>query len=120
MDDRTLLELAARAAGISASWDVSGNEDLQAEMEGMFLNGDRSPDNDKYWNPLRVDGDALRLAVKLKMLVDIETRMTAVIISPTETGSLMVHLHEMHGDDPDAATRRAIVRAAAAIGEGMG
>ena len=63
-DDRELLELAAKAAGMNVSWDHY-DPDYCAGAEGMFLNGERSPDNSKYWNPLTNDGDALRLAVKL-------------------------------------------------------
>lgn len=50
-----------------------------------------------YWNPLTDDGDAFRLAVALGL---------TVIVA-------------VHGDDPYAATRRAIVRAGAAIGRTM-
>jgi hypothetical protein len=60
------------------------------------------------WNPLTDDGDALRLAVKLKMGFSIWDK-TAVVANNEIT-------HEPHGDDPYAATRRVIVRAAAAIG----
>ena len=36
---------------------------------------------------------------------------------PTDDDMVNHHMIERHGDDPYAATRRAIVRAAAAIGE---
>jgi hypothetical protein len=60
-----------------------------------------------YWNPLTDDGDALRLAVKLGLIV--------------ECGRAWISRHgPMFGEDvlpdPYAATRRAIVRAAAEIG----
>jgi hypothetical protein len=55
------------------------------------------------WNPLTDDGDALRLAVKLCLLDNHE-----IAIAPVNV---------WHGDDPYAATRRAIVRAAAEIGK---
>jgi hypothetical protein len=54
------------------------------------------------WNPLTDDGDALRLAVKLNVPLD------GFTIAPSEWMN-----------DPYAATRRAIVRAAAEIGKGM-
>ena len=65
------------------------------------------------WNPLGDDGDALRLAVKLKMSIDVEERTQhawshIVWVAPC---------FEPLIDDPYAATRRAVVRAAAAIGE---
>lgn len=94
--DKELLELSARAAGEVLMYDTFGCSD---DPERVY----------NYWNPLTNDGDALRLAVKLNLLVG------------TYSGCVTVwykvdHLTE-HGDDPYAATRRAIVRAAAAIGE---
>jgi hypothetical protein len=71
--------------------------------------------NDLYWNPLTDDGDALRLAVKIP----------ACIVVDNEMKWCGVHFHgergkyefvEHFGNDPAAATRRAIVRAAAEIG----
>ena len=57
MDDRELLELAARAAG----YDVARHSDDGASL---LLFGVQEP-----WNPLTDDGDALRLAVKLEIHV---------------------------------------------------
>lgn len=55
------------------------------------------------WNPLEDDGDALRLAVTLGIL---------------QTATLHEAMHNVPDwSDRYAATRRAIVRAAAAIGE---
>jgi len=54
------------------------------------------------WNPLTDDGDALRLAVKLN-------------IDAGKPG-MRLSVDWREGEDPYAATRRAIVRAAAAIG----
>ena len=97
--DRELLELAARAAGeLTPSW--YGN---QSYMEGVL----------SRWNPLTDDGDALRLAVKLGMLVDVTAFSVTAIVNGT------ISAQEKHNGDPYAATRRAIVRAAAAIGESM-
>jgi hypothetical protein len=62
------------------------------------------------WNPLADDGDAFRLAVKLRMQIDIDPGDTAVL------GENLEYASEQHGVDPYAATRRAIVRAAASIG----
>ena len=107
-NDRELLELAAKAAGyeITASG-VIGTSILVYDEQKKTL----------VWNPLTDDGDALRLAVKLEMLITIgreETYITA--------NGMMVESEEFfdeHNDDPCAATRRAIVRAAAEIGKGM-
>lgn len=97
MDDKTMLELAARAAG--AVWVGHYNR--------WELNG-------KSWWPLEDDGDALRLAVKLRLDVLIGERVVTAVY---DAG----HFHtEDVGSDRLAATRRAIVRAAAEIGKGMG
>ena len=116
MSDRELLELAAKAAGMDVSWDHY-DPDYCAGAEGMFLNGQRSPDNSKYWNPLTNDGDALRLAVRLQFHVGINPG-NKVFCTPTYSDKPTVFESCVrHGvRDPLAATRRAIVRAAAEIG----
>jgi len=97
--DRELLELAAKASGeLTASW--YGND---AYFDGVL----------SRWNPLNDDGDALRLAVKLGILVDV----TAFSVTAIVNGAISAK--EKHNGDPYASTRRAITRAAAAIGEGM-
>ena len=96
--DRELLELAAKACGeLMPSW--YGNSDY---MDGVL----------SRWNPLTDDGDALRLACTLGLSVDINNAFyrTTVIY---EFGD---DLSEDHVSGTAAATRRAIVRAAAAIG----
>jgi hypothetical protein len=70
-----------------------------------------------YWNPLTDDGDALRLAVKLGLLVDVWLQQKVCIAS--NQGEELVDAREQFGNDPYAATRRAIVRAAAEIGRSM-
>lgn len=94
MTDRELLEMAAKAANYPANYETSLG---------------------RFWNPLTDDGDALRLAVKLNMAVDIrkgEPWTDAV-------AACGLNCREHHNGDPSAATRRAIVRAAAAIGKAM-
>jgi hypothetical protein len=112
MSDRDLLELAAKAAGMDVSWHNEDEADYYATNEGIFLNGKRSPDNSKYWNPLTDDGDALRLAVKLRLEVVVQERY----IWANTTSGPFPPPREDATPDPYAATRRCIVRAAAAIG----
>jgi hypothetical protein len=102
MTDRKLLELAAKAAGIEIYFDE--DDDCYRVKDS----GSR-----KYWNPILFDGDALRLAVKLEMFLDLTIAMckNADVDANTST--------EDCNNDPYAATRRAIVRAAAAIGKSM-
>jgi hypothetical protein len=98
MDDRKLLELAAKAAGITIDeWD-SGNVGLMCGLDGY----------EQYWSPLAFDDDALRLAIKLD-----------IGIMPFTDFISAGGFEEQRGNDSCAATRRAIVRAAAAIGEQM-
>lgn len=103
--DRELLELAAKAVGIDYyHQDSMGN--LHEKKGGT-------------WNPLTNDGDALRLAVKLTMSISYweHLKVVSVEAATKQTG---VSLDEPFGEDLYAATRRAIVRAAAEIGRTMG
>ena len=107
-EDKELLELAAKAAGIEPLGKAF-------EMNGDFA-GFCMPAR-KVWNPLTDDGDALRLAVKLNLGISIPIHQTikADVICFSDS---RVNVRE-EGNDPYAATRRAIVRAAAEIGRGM-
>ena len=100
MTDKEMLELAAKAAGIDYHIDtLDGCEKL---VSSGFV-----------WNPLFDDGQALRLAVKMK--IDIKHYDDYVVGwfdgGYIGTGKIMYEGH------PCAATRRAIVRAAAEIGK---
>lgn len=103
MTDRELLELAAKAAGIPL------NEFGDCENGDYWID-----EKGTYWNPLDDDGDAFRLAVKLGFAVSVEFQVgSTVVLWGPPTGVI----REQHGDDPCAATRMAIVRAAAEIGK---
>ena len=109
MDDRELLELAAKAAGIGLQVDLAGRlVDLIIKDWGI---------GQRVWNPLNDDGDALRLAVKLGIGIDFNFADGEGETSAAQT--LGRYKFEKHGNDPYAATRRAIVRAAAEIGKGI-
>lgn len=99
MTDRELLEKAAKAAGIA--FHSSNNA-------GLYIG---QSEND-FWQPLADDGDALRLAVKLKMSVTVFGNAVGIGIK----GDFGYREYEI-GTDPQAATRRAIVRAAATLCE---
>jgi len=105
--NREMLELAARAAGIGPV--------LCYETRRNCL---RIGTREKYvlWQPCTDDGDALRLAVKLGLGISIPlvNKRTDVV---SFSGPLL-SIIEAHGD-PYAATRLAIVRAAAEIGRRM-
>ena len=104
--DREYLELAAKAAGIEGEWEEHPLFDGR-DTSGIYVVG-----HTFLWNPLTDDGDALRLVVKLGLhLTNSETHAWASDFAVTATEPL--------GTDPYAATRRAIVRAAAEIVKGM-
>ena len=107
MTDRELLELAAKAAGF---------QNLLQRPSPRWSNG-------HYWNPLTDDGDALRLAVKLNLLIDCNFCCAMALDLPDRDwwgGGEDERAGVAHdGSDPYAATRRAIVRAAAEIGRSM-
>ena len=127
--DKELLELAAKACGLLKEY--CGGEFTNF---GVFLMPtperpdfskagaeaiDEKPVELVKWNPLTDDGDALRLAVKLRLVVtvfskNVEARRWSG--ADEELIGLFCRL-EPQGDDPLSATRRAIVRVAAAIGE---
>lgn len=107
MTDKELLELALKAS-------FDGEEIAGFSMAQILENPLVFDEIIKRWNPLVSDADALRLAVKLKILVDI-----GVDSSEATNGDYICHgICELHrNSDPYAATRRAIVRAAASIGK---
>lgn len=125
MDDRTLLELAAKAAGIEVTWHCPPDEvekwaDELATTEGIWLRGGRTPSNSQYWNPLTDDGDAPRLAVKLGIGLGFhQQHMQITAYEPCPHEGFHREDVEDHLDlaGLSAATRRAIVRAAAAIAQ---
>ena len=99
MTDRELLELAAKAAGMtySSEYGVAFGED----ETGNFMEED--------WNPLTDDGDALRLAVRLGITFRRLGRQMAACG--------IVQINEYCDDDYDyAAARRVIVKVAAETG----
>jgi hypothetical protein len=112
MTDKELLELAAKAAGIKI---------IRFTDTGWALYVDKNEDG-KYWqswNPLDSDGDALRLAVKLHMTIDRSETRPAAYVYCDWRDECDIQAIEPYNDDPCAATRRAIVRAAADIGLAM-
>jgi len=106
MSDRELLELAAKAAGIKLRWWDNSRNGLRV------CNDTGSVCKRLHWNPIEDDRDALRLAVKLGLSVRIATKAGFTWVNGFEGST-------PHGNDPYAATRRAITRAAAEIGKVM-
>lgn len=112
---RELLELAAKAAGMG-DW-VWDEQFLCMKLPHTAYT---LAHTQKYWNPLVDDGDALRLAVKLGFAIRVLEKCVFVESDPeTLLAFSEISQLEMFSGDPYAATRRAIVRAAAEIGRGM-
>lgn len=117
MTDRELLEAAAKAAGI----EIKPHPNNKISPHLIFASGGGN------WNPIIDDGDALRLAVKLRLVVhvwdDSEQVSAAKTLpdgeDPAPTDHDAWHLATAHSSGGiEAATRRAIVRAAAALPNG--
>lgn len=118
-------EMAAKAAGMygvkhvvpAMRADQMGPDDTPTyHLEGYAPDG-------RYifrWNPPEDDGDALRLMVKLRLCVEVVSGCTTignvVWIEDEDEGEVD---GVIHGDDPCAATRHAIFRAAIAVGRAM-
>ena len=97
MDDRELLELAAKAVGHAI-------DPIDAMHE---------PEDWACWNPLTDDGDALRLAAGLCLNV---LSSEACVVVEDEKGVECIEY--FYGpEDYTSGWRRAIVRAAAEIGK---
>ncbi len=114
MNDRELLEAAAKAAGMQVR--CVGNGEKSAAFTFYV------EPSQLWWSPLVDDGDALRLAVKLSLTVAIRGHECEVF---AEDGDCLASVPIMgascfanaaEATNPAAATRRAIVRAAAAMG----
>ena len=112
MNTKEMLRLAALAAGIAidksygdkTGFDVCGNVVLDWH-------------NGVTWNPLDNDGDALILAVGLRL--EIEFGSHFVNVGRSDINKEWHLAREEFGNNPLAATRLAIVRAAAEIGRRM-
>lgn len=107
--DKELLELAAKACGFNVKGVRVDHDD---NFSGLII-GRRNTRERIHWNPIADDGDAFRLAVKLNLVVDFGENQVKVFFENKVSVS-----YNIRGDKADIA-RRAIVRAAAAVGEAL-
>lgn len=107
---RELLENAAKAAGIAGFY---RDGDFPGIVEPVIGGGDVP------WNPLVNDGQALQLAVKLKIDLMFSREIHPMHAHHTVTAwaDAQTRSDEFLRRDELAAVRRAIVRAAAEIGK---
>ncbi len=110
MTDRELLEAAAKAAGI----DLQHKPMFGGDSEPGFYDYRSGKPEWLWWNPLIDDGDALRLAVKLKMMVDADMfEERVLVVAPMGNGKCENFVEQGQSMD---VVRKCIVRAAAEIG----
>lgn len=136
MNDRELLEMAAKAAGVfltrelfdatcTSPWtsDMEPRYDaetgsMRGQREWYDREGELAGWEEFIWNPLTDDGDALRLAVKLNIDVGFTTLPDGPVVEALCSWADKPRCDSQDlGKDPHAATRRAIVRAAASMVE---
>lgn len=106
MTEQEMLMFAAKAVGIelrfSKEWHDSG-----LPVFGPLTQPVR-------WNPLADDGEALRLAVKLRLTIKVADHEIEVF---DEWGTCLVSIGMLSSEDYVASTRFAIVKAVAEIGK---
>ena len=118
MSDRELLEMAAKAVGYDTSHLMNRDRLVLDPPVAALCVRENGRLVHTAWNPLESDADALRLAVKLSMGVQSngpghwQTQNATIVLFESDCPR---RLTQAHDSDPCAATRRAIVRAAAAI-----
>ena len=96
MSDRELLEKAAKAAefgGGKFCWTES-EYPRQSGSHGALWNYVGHMDTAELWNPLTDDGDALRLAVKLR--ISLTMRAGGCVATDLE----LIDAYEPFGNDP--------------------
>ena len=104
MNEVKMLERAAKAAHIAIKFDA----------RGAYIYEDGVAGGSVMWNPLADDGDAFRLMVDMRLLVDVQKGYCCAM-APDQPSDDFFEAKEMHEGDTRAAMRRAIVRAAAGI-----
>ena len=106
--DEKLLKLAATGAFLNV-------KAIQVDFNDCFnalIVGERHTKEKLIWNPLLDDGDALRLAILMRLDINFNFNQAFVWRADMEEDAAIVGF----GDDSSVATRRAIVLAAAQIG----
>ena len=121
MNDRELLELAATAVGYDISHSMNTERlMLTPSVDALLVRKDGKLVT-TGWNPLTDDGDALRLAVKLKLAIfppegdDGDFAVASVPEGVLDDFGETWFQENVKDGDKMAATRRAIVTAAAEI-----
>lgn len=106
MTDQELLELAAKAAGMSPASFDGRNVGWYNPRRGTT----------GAWNPLVDDGDAFRLLVALSLDIEFDGP-TGMRVNYVDGHGRLCTVEQLVLEDLAAAVRRTIVSAAAEIGE---
>lgn len=101
MNDRELLEMAAKAAGIPEPW----SHDRMAAFQYCAL----------YWNPLEDSGDAFELMGKLKLNI----KQGKFSVSVNNKDGIYQTMRVRNEEERGSVTRLVVVMAAAEIGKSM-
>lgn len=121
MGDREILELAAKAAGVKI--DDDGPYVERPVIQSEFGKGNWVENVRFNWNPIQSDSEAFRLMIALGMDVMFSPENVEVIATQHADGDFVspfaLESWTLKPQDTYAATRRAIVRAAAEIGRAM-
>lgn len=112
LKNRELLELAAKAAGLTTRHKYNAERLLFTPPIAALVVFDEKGLVNTGWDPLTENEHALWLAVRLK--IDIIHCADGGVRAYTPAGPCVPY-----GDDPYAATRRAIVLAAVALVQGV-
>ena len=121
--DRELLELAAKAAGYTTNHPWNAERLTMNPPVDALVVQDANGLVHTAWDPLDDSGAAMNLAVDLDLAIVpypiYNKQKHSVLVQKKNLDESRFEKMELHGDDPRAATRRAIVRAAASIGASL-
>ena len=121
--DRELLEWAAKAAGYTTNhpWNAE-RLTFNPPVYALYVLNENGVVH-MAWNPLDDSGAAMNLAVDLDLAIVpypiYNKQKHSVLVQKKNLDESRFEEMELHGDDPRAATRRAIVSAAAELGKAM-
>ena len=121
--DRELLEWAAKAAGYTTNhpWNAE-RLTFNPPVDALYVMNENGVVH-MAWNPLDDSGAAMNLAVDLDLAIVpypiYNKQKHSVLVQKKNLDESRFEEMELHGDDPRAATRRAIVSAAAELGKAM-
>ena len=129
-EHRNLLDFAAKAAGITIRWHEADPDENYWDDGTWCYIPDSLPPNDRrkgdkdsgtLWNPIADSQDSLELAVTLGLCISHWPNHTPphVMVGYRTGPNSGNNLTEDYGDNAVAATRLAIVKAAAEVGESL-